>query len=76
MKRKIMHRTGFGSYITHLRTINKLTQNDLAIATGYSPAMIALMEQGHRTPAVDGIMRISKFFNVPADEVFRQAIAS
>lgn len=76
MKRKIMHRTGFGSYITHLRTINKLTQQDLADAIGYSPAMIALMEQGHRTPAVDGIIRISKFFGVKAEEVFSQAIAS
>ena len=53
--------------ITQLRRISGLNQLQLAQELHISPSTIGMYEQGRRTPNVEMLVQMSKFFNVSLD---------
>ena len=53
--------------IKQLREEDGLTQTQLAEATGFSQSAIAYWERGERTPSVEVIIKLAKFFGVSTD---------
>ena len=59
-----------GRRIAQLRQKAKLTQAQLAEASGYSEDFIGLVERGINAPSVSGLERIAKAIKVPLKELF------
>ena len=57
----------FAERLKELRSENGLTQTELAKKTGVSQAAIAKWESGDRTPNLDCLIILAKFFNVTLD---------
>lgn len=53
--------------IKELRSENNLTQTELANATGISQNAIAQWENEKRTPNINAIIALAKFFEVSTD---------
>lgn len=53
-----------------LRTLNHLTQQDLADLVGVSRQTIYAIEKGEYNPTLDLCIKICKVFNVTLDELF------
>ncbi|MCR4430649.1 MAG: helix-turn-helix transcriptional regulator [Tepidanaerobacteraceae bacterium] len=49
-----------------------LTQKQLGEKVGIGPAEISRMENGMSKPFPAYIERLSKFFNIPGDELFKE----
>lgn len=56
-----------GNKIKELRTINKMTQTDLANAIFLSQDTISLWERGKSKPSIDDLLLLAKLFNVSCD---------
>lgn len=54
----------YSNRVKELRQARKLRQIDLAEATGLSISSIRKFEQGDRTPRLDTLDRLAKYFNV------------
>lgn len=57
----------FAERLKELREEKKLSQNKLAKLTGLSQSIIGLWEQNLRTPTIDSIIILVKFFGVTSD---------
>jgi len=57
----------FTERVKELREERGLTQTQLAQAAGLSQAAIAKWETGDRTPSMDSIIILAKFFGCPSD---------
>ena len=57
----------FKERLKELRIEKKLSQIDLAKATGISQAGIAKWETGDRTPSLDCLIILAKYFGVTLD---------
>lgn len=61
--------TPFGEKLRRLRRERGVTQKDMAIALGVSPAYLSALEHGHRgVPSWPMIQKIIGYFNVIWDE--------
>lgn len=59
-----------GQRIKELRTINKMSQSQLAIKLDLSDSIISGYERGVRTPSLEVLYKISEIFNVSPDVFF------
>ncbi len=57
----------FPERLKDLRIDNNLTQTQLSKETGLSQACIAKLEKGSRTPSVDTLIALAKFFKCTTD---------
>lgn len=57
----------FSERLKEIRLEKGLTQTQLAQKTNMSQAGIAKWETGHRTPSVEGLIALAKFFGVSID---------
>lgn len=57
----------FGKKLKELRKKADLTQKELADALGLSAAAIGLYEQNRRSPDIELLEKISRYFNVSTD---------
>ena len=57
----------FSKRLKELRIENNLTQIELSEATGISQAGIAKWETGDRTPSMDCLITLAKFFRCTID---------
>ena len=54
-----------GQDIKHLRELKKLSQAELSLLTGATPAAICLFEGGKRTPELRTLLAIAKAMDIP-----------
>ena len=59
-----------GQRIASLRKARKLTQEQLAEATGYSVEFVSLVERGVNAPSVAGLEKFAKVFKAEVKELF------
>ena len=59
----------YGKIFKELRTENKLSQRDLAQATGISQQALSFWEQDKRTPNMDDCIILADFYNISLDEL-------
>ncbi|MBR2614961.1 MAG: helix-turn-helix transcriptional regulator [Clostridia bacterium] len=57
----------FAERLKELREEKNLTQNELGIEVGVSQAAIARWEEGKRSPNLEAIIALAKFFDVTSD---------
>ncbi|MDR6103742.1 transcriptional regulator with XRE-family HTH domain [Agrobacterium larrymoorei] len=69
--------TPFAEAVRRLREQKGVTQKEMALAIGVSPAYLSALEHGKRgTPSFDLLQRIAGYFNIiwdDAEELFRLA---
>ncbi|NVP54060.1 helix-turn-helix domain-containing protein [Mycoplana rhizolycopersici] len=69
--------TPFGVAVRHLRSRKGVTQKDMAVALGVSPAYLSALEHGRRgLPSFEFLQRVAGYFNIiwdEAEELFRIA---
>ena len=56
--------------IREIREQRGIYQDDLAAAIGYSTKTVGRIERGDSTPSAEFMLRISKYFNMPVEDVF------
>jgi len=56
-----------GQRIKDLRKENRLTQRQVATATGYKQASVGEWETGRKLPSIDALSKLADFFDVSAD---------
>lgn len=59
----------YGQYFKELRNERKLSQRDLAKATGISQQAISFWEQNKRTPNMDDCILLADFYEITLDEL-------
>lgn len=59
----------YGKIFKELRIENKLSQRDLANATGISQQALSFWEQDKRTPNMDDCIILADFYNISLDEL-------
>jgi len=57
----------FSERIKELRLENNLTQDALALKTGISQSAIAKWENGKKSPSIESIVILAKFFKCSSD---------
>ena len=57
----------FGERLKDLRLEKNLSQDKLAKSVGLTHTAIGLWEQGKRSPNLDAVISLAKFFNVSLD---------
>jgi putative transcriptional regulator len=57
--------------IQELRHLKQLTQQDLAEAVGVTRATILALERGDYNPSLELAFRVSRFFKLSVEEVFK-----
>lgn len=57
--------------ILELRNSRQLTQQNLADAVGVTRATVLALERGDYNPSLELAFRLSRFFNVKIDDLFR-----
>jgi len=55
-----------------LRTAKGLQQKDVAIAIGVTTSYYGMIEVGTRKPSLVVALKLSKFFNIPIEDIFLQ----
>ena len=60
---------GFSENLYALRTHESLSQKELAEKLGVAQASINYWEKGQRTPSIDMVVLIAKYFNVSLDDL-------
>lgn len=58
---------GFGEKLKQLRLSKKLTQPELSKRIHITKSMISALETDMRSPSLDVLIRIARFFNVSTD---------
>ncbi len=61
--------SSFCAKVKELRKNRKMTQYDLADATGISRVTITRYENGTRTPTIDNLTTLATFFGVTVDDL-------
>lgn len=61
--------TIIGARIRTLRSSKKMSQEELALAAGLTPAYLGRVERGEKCPSVDTIYKISLGLNIPMTEI-------
>ena len=59
----------YGKIFRELRIENKLSQRDLAKATGISQQALSFWEQNKRTPNMDDCIILADFYNISPDDL-------
>ena len=59
----------YGKIFKELRIENKLSQRDLANATGISQQALSFWEQDKRTPNMDDCIILADFYHISLDEL-------
>ena len=59
-----------GNYLKQLRTDKNLTQNELGEILGVTKSSICCYEKGTRTPTLENVLDMSKFFGVKVEILF------
>lgn len=59
----------YGQCFKDLRMERKLSQRDLAKATGISQQAISFWEQDKRTPNMDDCIKLADFYQITLDEL-------
>lgn len=54
-----------------IREQRGLIQEDLATATGFCTKTISRIERGERTPSAEFMLRVSAYFNLLVEDVFK-----
>ena len=58
-----------GARIRYHRTINEISQEELAFRTQMSRVHIGYIERGERAPSLESVINIANALNVSADEL-------
>ena len=58
---------GLGERLQKSRTILKLSQKEVANSLNVSPAVISNYEKGERTPSVEMLMALARFYHCSTD---------
>ena len=61
----------FGDRIRHLRTREKLSQEELSFKTGFHRTYIGMIERGERNISLTNIAVFSKAFEITVDELLK-----
>lgn len=61
-----------GSKIKRLRKVRKLTLQDVARETGFSPALISQIENNNVSPPIATLSKLAKFFDVKMGHFFEE----
>lgn len=61
----------FGDRIRHLRTQEKLSQEQLSYKTGFHRTYIGMIERGERNISLTNMAIFAKVFNLTIDELLR-----
>ena len=56
--------------IRDIREQRGIYQDDLAAAIGYSAKTVGRIERGDSSPSTEFMLRVSKYFNMPVEDVF------
>ena len=65
----------FGEKLRNLRTKNKMTLKELALALGLTAhGYISEIESGKKKPTVDFVLHTARFFNITTDELLRDEL--
>ena len=59
----------YGEALKHQREIRKLSQTELAKATGISQQMISYWESNKGLPNIDACIRIAVYYDISLDEL-------
>lgn len=59
----------YGQYFKEFRKEKKLSQRELAAATGISQQAISFWEQNKRTPNMDDCIILADFYEISLDEL-------
>ncbi|MBT9141199.1 MAG: HTH-type transcriptional repressor RghR [Dehalococcoidia bacterium] len=59
-----------GKRLRALRRLKRLTQDDLANASGISVSMLSTIERGAKYPRVDLLRKFARVLEVPPEELF------
>ena len=57
--------------LREIREQRGLIQDDLAAATGFCTKTISRIERGERAPSAEFMLRISAYFNLLVEDVFK-----
>lgn len=63
----------FGLVIRQLRMRAKLSQEELAAASGYHRTYISLVERGLKNPTLSTVCKLAQTFSVPPSELLRRS---
>jgi transcriptional regulator with XRE-family HTH domain len=63
----------FGEALREARHQRGLTQEELALDSGYSPYYVRLLEGGRKSPTLKAIARLADVLQLPASELVRRA---
>ena len=58
-----------GARIRTLRASRKMSQEELALAAGLTPAYLGRVERGEKCPSIETIYKISLGLNIPMTEI-------
>lgn len=58
---------GLGKRLEQQRLLNKLSQKEVAIATGISPSAISNYENGERTPSLQALIALARIYRCSTD---------
>ena len=59
--------------LNHYRKVYSLTQMELAEKAGIPQAVLSNFESGWANPSLVNLLKLSKFFKIPIDELIRKA---
>ncbi|MBR9648696.1 helix-turn-helix domain-containing protein [Clostridium tyrobutyricum] len=65
-----------GKKLIHIRKINNISANKLAISIGVDPSTINKIEKGTAKPSIDLLIKICKFFSITLSEFFNDGTNS
>lgn len=57
--------------VYELRTQKGVTQEGIALEVGVSRQTIIAIEKGNYTPSITLALKLSRFFNVPTEKIFK-----
>ena len=58
-----------GEQLRSARETAKMTQEQVSVAAGIDRAYLSLLENNHKSPTVDMLLRICKSLGVPASQI-------
>ncbi|MFL0198421.1 helix-turn-helix domain-containing protein [Clostridium sp. WILCCON 0269] len=59
-----------GKKLVHIRKINNISANKLALSIGVDPSTINKIEKGTAKPSIDLLIKICEFFSITLSEFF------
>ena len=62
----------FGANLKKVRTNKKISQENLALSSGFDRTYVSLLERGKRNPSLTTIWRLANFLEIDVKEFFNK----